>query len=1052
MSGIWARALLVVALLSSLVISTTSSPVAATHDPTPVTVTITRLRQIGTDIDPGVFQGPVGDFYAGVTIDGTTLDNFDDRLDFGFEFGTGFIFPFTINLRPFWVLSQTVTSDDATATVAIEIWDNDDCDTPFCDDTGLFESNDDQVDVSPSGSETLTLTVNKETGRWSGDVAWPQNCVAGTGGEAVEVCFDISVDSSSGDADGDSLLDTWETDGLNIDGDADIDLDLAALGADPLRADIFVEVDCMVSDGNGNGTLTDLVDHTQCPTNGAMTDVVQAFANAPTANPDGTTGVQLHLDTGTLFGPGVAAVVGTGGVSGSVGDLGGGGDQIPEVTTVSWDGSAGSTNFYTIKNANFDFDREFVFRYGLFANQVNARANAFDCTSGWAEDIRANDFIVSLGGRRDLDGNGTGDTECWNAGAANGIDDDGDGAVDEDPLDGIDNDGDCVPGTDTDADMNICDSGDVGVDEDAGFSVGSRSQQAGTFMHELGHTIGLRHGGGDNTNFKPNYLSVMNYLALTSTTPLAGTGGLQSCNVPTSPAGASFPIPGGCDFSRIDVDLDERPAPGLDECFGVGPSLGFGSLNWDGSVAGATMVPTFTGTTCAPPSGNVSVDINGDGSTTALNGFDDWSNLFFAFRDLGNFATGVFGPGPVDADPDDLDDAAELLLEIGHDLSTGVSGPATAIPGDVVTVDFDVTNVGGGPSLGTSLELQPAVGPPDVRDLDAIKAGASATESATFTVPFPIANNTVLTTSGDVSGVDLYGRPETNLSNNAAQHDVVVLTPEMIITKSGPATASAGAKQTFTFDYGNVGGADAVDVVVIDTLPVGLVYNPVDDTGAGPAPDSVSVNLDGTTTLTWNIGTVAPAATGLVEFDVRSSLLVISGTDLENSATATYEDANGNIYDPETAVAAVHVDSGDPSQDPLKWSAWRNDSSLWDSESRARIQATDVRYDGADGSAPDGVLSVGEVDVVLSVGQNPPYGVRSQLLSTYLNLATERIVAGTEVDSRKADAIGADNVAEAAIAAQDILAEPVDRSTRRRYVEVRLALDEINKNKSEQYS
>ena len=35
---------------------------------------------------------------------------------------------------------------------------------------------------------------------------------------------------------------------------------------------------------------------------------------------------------------------------------------------------------------------------------------------------------------------------------------------------------------------------------------------AGTLMHELGHTIGLRHGGKDNVNHKPNYLSVMNYI------------------------------------------------------------------------------------------------------------------------------------------------------------------------------------------------------------------------------------------------------------------------------------------------------------------------------------------------------------------------------------------------------------------------------------------------------------------------------------------------------------------------------------------------------------
>ncbi|HFI0448827.1 TPA: VWA domain-containing protein [Streptococcus suis] len=35
---------------------------------------------------------------------------------------------------------------------------------------------------------------------------------------------------------------------------------------------------------------------------------------------------------------------------------------------------------------------------------------------------------------------------------------------------------------------------------------------AGTFMHELGHTLGLGHGGADHTLGKPNHLSVMNYL------------------------------------------------------------------------------------------------------------------------------------------------------------------------------------------------------------------------------------------------------------------------------------------------------------------------------------------------------------------------------------------------------------------------------------------------------------------------------------------------------------------------------------------------------------
>jgi hypothetical protein len=35
--------------------------------------------------------------------------------------------------------------------------------------------------------------------------------------------------------------------------------------------------------------------------------------------------------------------------------------------------------------------------------------------------------------------------------------------------------------------------------------------RAGTFMHELGHSLGLGHGGVDAVSFKPNYYSVMNY-------------------------------------------------------------------------------------------------------------------------------------------------------------------------------------------------------------------------------------------------------------------------------------------------------------------------------------------------------------------------------------------------------------------------------------------------------------------------------------------------------------------------------------------------------------
>lgn len=50
------------------------------------------------------------------------------------------------------------------------------------------------------------------------------------------------------------------------------------------------------------------------------------------------------------------------------------------------------------------------------------------------------------------------------------------------------------------------------IDPATNHSAGTRSQQAGTFMHELGHNLGLGHGGNDGTNCKTNYFSVVNYL------------------------------------------------------------------------------------------------------------------------------------------------------------------------------------------------------------------------------------------------------------------------------------------------------------------------------------------------------------------------------------------------------------------------------------------------------------------------------------------------------------------------------------------------------------
>lgn len=85
------------------------------------------------------------------------------------------------------------------------------------------------------------------------------------------------------DTDGDSLNDPWEEDGADPDGDGVVEVPLDDMGATVGRKDVFVEIDSMPAN----------------PVTETGLDLVRAaFADAPLENPDGTSGMQIHLDNG----------------------------------------------------------------------------------------------------------------------------------------------------------------------------------------------------------------------------------------------------------------------------------------------------------------------------------------------------------------------------------------------------------------------------------------------------------------------------------------------------------------------------------------------------------------------------------------------------------------------------------------------------------------------------------------------------------------------------------------------------------------------------------
>lgn len=220
------------------------------------------------------------------------------------------------------------------------------------------------------------------------------------------------------------------------------------------------------------------------------------------------------------------------------------------------------TAFQKIKNASFPpalANLAKVFHYVLFAHQINVPdGNGGNCLSGISRDIPSFDFIVSLGCNED------------------------------------------------DSDPNPRDQG-------------NSEWQSGTFMHELGHNFGLRHGGVDDILYKPNYVSVMNYL-------------FQFSGIFRDHTQGQF------DYSQFDLSLDENhllPQKGVSS----DPNLQrYGSAHLCGSSVSPVAIVAMGDPVrwdcqeLKPQSTEISYDVNQDNCVQLLHGQQDWSRIVLAGR------------------------------------------------------------------------------------------------------------------------------------------------------------------------------------------------------------------------------------------------------------------------------------------------------------------------------------------------------------------------------------------------------------------------------------
>lgn len=176
--------------------------------------------------------------------------------------------------------------------------------------------------------------------------------------------------------------------------------------------------------------------------------------------------------------------------------------------------------------------------------------------------------------------------------------------------------------------------------------VGSDDQQEGTFMHELGHNLGLHHGGIDDLNGKPNYFSVMsaafqfrstfdlcrplNYsgaaLSTLDESNLNENAGVDKYNYPSNNA------------------LNQPPSGSISACNNVGGTPRYTFWSVPGTIHAAPSGTAIDWNNNGIVETSVPAEINNiagwgvpDSSTDKLMGYNDWNRLIYNFRGASGF-------------------------------------------------------------------------------------------------------------------------------------------------------------------------------------------------------------------------------------------------------------------------------------------------------------------------------------------------------------------------------------------------------------------------------
>ncbi len=226
-------------------------------------------------------------------------------------------------------------------------WDGNDGPNPKYSQGNLWDTQTAAlVDVVKPGQTSANITVNGGP-----------DCLVWTG-----QAFSIGRYGYA-DTDGDKLLDGWEANGYDSNNNNVADVPLP--GASVVQKDLYVEMDWMGPANDGPSHLAQTAD---------LNRITNVFATAPYAkNPNGRTGIRLHLDAGTARGDAYNL---------------GGGNQVP----FDDDLNPAEAQFDAIRAANFNAARAKIYYYMIWGHGYGGGTS-----SGNAFAIPSDKFLVTLG-------------------------------------------------------------------------------------------------------------------------------------------------------------------------------------------------------------------------------------------------------------------------------------------------------------------------------------------------------------------------------------------------------------------------------------------------------------------------------------------------------------------------------------------------------------------------------------------------------------------------------------------------------------------------------